>query len=112
MVSRRGKEGTGIVKLDEFPIHFNAPWGDRTCNNNIDVIRTGIDQLEYYIRHNQCPDPEWTRDDIRGYRFIVDSGSEDLAHRFLMAKSRLREISGRSPRNRDVLECLNAGVKL
>lgn len=83
---------------------ISAPWGEFKCETMLSFIQQLIAQLESYLPNSS--NPQFTKDDIEGYKQVLATGREDLADLFLQTKGVARENGVPFKNNLDVIAYL------
>jgi len=97
------------ITADGYTTEIEAPWGHvkLDLNDNLGFIEHFIRQLEYFLNTGVSPNPEATRQDIEGYKILLATGSQTIAHRFLTRKNAYAR-RGEIVRNLDVIAAMKA----
>lgn len=88
------------------PVDINAPWGKYENLSPLGFVKQCIDQIQFLIDSEVCPNIERAKADIEGYREVVSSDKEENAYLFLRFKRFLRENNTgvKIGSNRDIVE--------
>jgi len=89
------------------PMEMDMPWGFFKCDSVLDFYKQCAAQLQYYLDHDQSPNPEFTRQELAGYQELIDLNCENTALVFLESKSIARE-SGLPHSNQSIIKNIKA----
>ena len=92
------------LNKDSFNVDISAPWGEFKCETVLSFIQQLISQLESFLPTS--PNPQFTKDEIEGYRWVLATGREDLADLFIQTKGAARENGTPFKSNLDVIAFL------
>lgn len=66
-----------------------SPWGDFDFNQPIrEHIKYFMRQLKWMLKNNQSPNPTHTKTDLRGYKILYETASDETIYKFLNIKKR------------------------
>ncbi len=89
---------------DGTKISLNTSWGELDFNQPIrDHIKHFIRQLEWFLTNNRSSNRAYTEIDLKGYRILLDEGSDETIRKFMEVKRNARDAGKRFSNNVDVV---------
>lgn len=90
-------------------LSIEAPWGKDEFEEGDELgwIKRLIRQLEWFLQNGRSPNPDYTRQDLEGYRQVLATGSHLVAGRFIEIKGAARE-KGKKYTNMEVIALMKA----